>query len=145
LSQSPISDQVIAAYRSANYQVESTDETVILHIDQYSEPLSRLLAASGHQCAVFITACNPWGKRHHADANLAANARLADRLGQLPGGEGRVIEGRGYDSRGTWPEEKSFLVLGLDLEASKALGREFNQNAIVWAGTDAIPRLILLR
>jgi hypothetical protein len=145
LPQFSISDQVIAAYRSANYRVESTDEIFTLHIDQYSEPLSRLLAASGHQCAAFITACNPLGKRQRSDANVAANERLAGRLRQLPGGEGRVIEGVGYDSCGTWPEEKSFLVLGLDLEASKAVGREFNQNAIVWAGTDAIPRLILLR
>jgi hypothetical protein len=144
LPKSPVFHEVIAAYRAANYRVESTDEVFILHIDQYSEPLSRFLAASGHRCAAFITACNPWGKRQRADANLAANARLADRLGQLSGGEGRVIEGAGYDSRGTWPEEKSFFVLGLDLEASKALGREFNQNAVVWAGTDAIPRLILL-
>jgi hypothetical protein len=74
-----------------------------------------------------------------------ASARLADRLRQLPGGKERMIEGAGYDPRGTWPEEKSFLVLGLDLETSRALGREFNQNAIVWAGTDAIPRLVLLR
>jgi hypothetical protein len=28
---------------------------------------------------------------------------------------------------------------------AQALGREFRQNAIVWAGPDAIPRLILLR
>jgi hypothetical protein len=36
-------------------------------------------------------------------------------------------------------------VLGLDLDTSCALGREFHQNAIVWAGEDAVPSLILLR
>jgi hypothetical protein len=145
LPQPPISDGIISAYLSASYRVQSSGETFILHIDQYSEPLSRLLVASGHHCAAFITACNPWGKLQSPEANSVANSRLADQLWQRPGGEARTIEGAGYDPRGTWPEEKSFLVLGLDLEASRALGREFNQNAIVWTGADAIPRLILLR
>ena len=78
-------------------------------------------------------------------ANRAGNANLASRLRQLARHEERIIEGTGFDPRGTWPEERSFLVLGLDLEASRALGREFKQNAIVWSGSDAIPRLILLR
>ncbi|HEV7928739.1 MAG TPA: DUF3293 domain-containing protein [Nitrosospira sp.] len=145
MPRSPISDSVISAYRSANYRVESSGKTFILHIDQYSEALSRLLVASGHHCAAFVTACNPWGTVRSSEANLAASAHLEERLRQLAGGEGRIIEGAGCDPRGTWREEKSFLVLGLDLEAATALGREFNQNAIVWAGIDAIPGLVLLR
>jgi hypothetical protein len=145
LPQSPISDQVIAAYRSANYRVESSGKPFVLRIDRYSEPLSRLFASSGHQCAAFVTAFNPWGEPQGSDANLAASARLLDRLRHLPGGEDRVIAGMGCDPRGIWVEEKSFLVLGLELDASKTLGREFDQNAIVWAGTDAISRLVLLR
>jgi hypothetical protein len=144
LQQPPISDDVISAYRSANYRVESSGETFILHIDQYSEALSRLLTASGHPCAAFVTACNPWGKLQSSATNSVNSAHLAERLRQLPGGEGRIIEGAGYDPVGAWPEEKSFLVLGLDLEASSALGRDFNQNAIVWAGADGIPKLVLL-
>ena len=140
-----VSDRVIRAYRSAGYRVDSSSNPFLLHIDQYSEPLSRLLVASNHQCAAFITACNPWGKLQSSEANRAANANLASRLRQLTRHEERIIEGTGFDPRGTWPEERSFLVLGLDLEASRALGREFKQNAIVWSGSDAIPRLILLR
>jgi hypothetical protein len=51
----------------------------------------------------------------------------------------------GFDPSGNWPAEKSFLALGLDLEVSRALGAEFQQNAVLWANADAIPRLILLR
>ena len=144
LPQSHVSDQLIAAYRSANYRVESSCETFVLRIDQYSEPLARLFAASGRHCAAFVTAFNPLGTLQTFEANQAASARLAGRLGQLARGEGRVFAGAGSDLSGTWPEEKSFLVLGLDLDAARALGREFNQNAIVWAGNDAIPRLVLL-
>lgn len=145
MPQSQVSDQLIAAYRSANYRVESSCETFILRIDRYSEPLARLFVASGHHCGTFVTACNPWGMLQTFEANRAASVHLACRLGQLANGPGVVFEGAGYDLQGKWPEEKSFLVLGLDLDAARALGREFRQNAIVWVGPDAIPGLVLLR
>lgn len=56
-----------------------------------------------------------------------------------------MIESLNTDPSEIWPAEKSFFVLSLDLNASKSLGRQFNQNAIVWISNDAIPRLILLR
>jgi hypothetical protein len=36
-------------------------------------------------------------------------------------------------------------VFGLSLEEGMALSREWEQNAIVWAGDNTVPRLILLR
>lgn len=56
-----------------------------------------------------------------------------------------MIESFNIDPAKLWPTEKSFFVLGLDLNTSKSLGRQFNQNAIVWIGSNAIPQLILLR
>ena len=41
--------------------------------------------------------------------------------------------------------EASYLIFGLTLEAAKMLGMRLEQNAIVWAGVDAVPQLILLR
>ncbi len=75
---------------------------------------------------------------------MRACAALRDRLDSYVARPDQIIEGMGIDPSGKWPAEKSFLALGLDLETSRALGREFGQNAIVWAGADAIPRLILL-
>jgi hypothetical protein len=54
------------------------------------------------------------------------------------------LPGAGRHPSNDWPPEPSFLVLGLALEASKNLGRHYEQNAIVWAGADAVPRLITL-
>lgn len=36
-------------------------------------------------------------------------------------------------------------MLRISLEAAKELGARYEQNAIVWAGADAMPQLILLR
>jgi hypothetical protein len=156
LPQSEISAGLVAAYRATEYRVGSetgsdgesgsdSSRTFILHIDQYSESLSRLLAASGHQCAAFITACNPFSVHQSREANHAVCARLRDELIRRAAHPEQIIKGESRDPSGAWPEEKSFLALGLDLETSQVLGREFGQNAIVWAGADAIPRLILLR
>ena len=56
-----------------------------------------------------------------------------------------VIESLNLDPADSWPAEKSFFVPGLDLNTSQSLGQQFDQNAIVWIDSDAIPRLILLR
>lgn len=153
MPQSEVSGDLIAAYRSTEYRIEAGAESgcgaITLRIDQHSEPLSRLFAASGHRCGAFITACNPFSVSQSHEENLAACACLRDklerRLHSCPGKAGQIIEGTGRDSTGAWSAEKSFFALGLDLETSQALGKEFGQNAIVWAGSDAIPRLVLLR
>ncbi|WP_366510990.1 DUF3293 domain-containing protein [Yoonia sp.] len=46
------------------------------------------------------------------------------------------------DPSGEWPREESVLVPGISLERAKSLDVEFGQNAIVWAGYDAVPHLI---
>lgn len=149
MTRSEVSGDLIAAYRATVYRVKpgmgSDGDAIILRVGQYSEPLSRLFAASGHQCAAFITASNPFSVPQSDEENLAACARLYDRLQRQLGNAGRIREGEGCDPTGAWPGEKSFLALGLDFETSQALGREFGQNAVVWAGSDAIPRLVLLR
>jgi hypothetical protein len=145
LQYSEIPDDLIYAYRSAYYRASSGHEAITLHVDQYSEPLARLLAVSGHRCAAFITACNPLGAAESHEVNMKACLDLRKSLDRYVADQSQIIEGQGIDPSGAWPAEKSFLVLGLDLETTKALGKEFGQNAVVWTGAEAIPRLILLR
>ncbi len=56
-----------------------------------------------------------------------------------------VIPGVGQHPSGAWTGEPSFLVLGVSRAAAQELGRQFQQNAIIWAGSTAMPELILLR
>ena len=144
MAKTSLPDKLINSYRSAQYQTGTGPDAIVLCVDRYSEALSQLFSASGHRCAVFITACNPLGMQQSFDKNQAASERLYRRLSQLLRPED-IIGGTGLDPSGLWIGEKSFLVLGLDRARSRMLGGEFQQNAIVWAGADAIPRLILLR
>ena len=139
---SEIPADIIASYRAADYQAGSGSAAIRLRIDQHSESLAQLLAASGQQCAVFITACNPGSQPQSPAANQAANAHLHEELSRHTD---QIIEGTGSDPSGTWPLEQSLLALGVELDVAEVLGRRFGQNAVVWAGADAIPRLILLR
>jgi hypothetical protein len=99
-------------------------------------------AAHAISCAVFITAFNPCGRHQTDRANEAAHARLLAALLKLTR---LVTEGAGIDPTGAWPPEKSFLALGIDEDTAAQLGRTFNQDAVVWVGSDAVPKLLLLR
>jgi len=142
LKYADISTDLITNYLTTNYQVGAGSEMLILHINQYSDSLSRLLTANQKCYATIISAYNPFSKTQNNARNLAANTKLSQVLKRY---SDSVIESMNTDPSGIWPAEKSFCVLGLNLEISKFLGQKFNQNAIVWANSNAIPQLILLR
>ena len=139
---SAIPADVLRAYRETDYRAGTGAAAIRLRIDERADALARLYDTSGQRCALFITACNPFGEPHGVHDNEAAHIRLRAVLDTLTE---HVIEGAGAHPAGDWPEEKSFLALGIDLDTARDLGREFSQNAIVWAGHDLVPRLVLLR
>jgi hypothetical protein len=137
-----ISAAKIAAYEATHYGVGSGSEAFTLHIGQPSPQLASLYAATSTDCALFITAWNPYGEERAFAENEAAHQRLGTALHSL---STHVIEGAGADPTGAWPPEQSFLALGIDAEGARRLGTDFEQDAVVWAGPDAVPGLLLLR
>ena len=127
---------------ATGYRIGHAAEDIVLRIGQCSERLAAMFAAQDIDCGAFITAVNPRGTRQPDAANERAHAELA----QLLRAQGvAAIEGSGSAEGGDWPSEKSWFALALALEPAKALGRHFDQDAIVWVGADAVPQLILLR
>lgn len=142
MANSEISPELIAIYKIAIYQANVEAEIITLHIDLYSASLYRLLLKTGHQCAVFITAFNPLSQQQNRRENLICNRQLYKALTQH---SNAIFNGVSSDPAKIWPAEKSFLALGINLKLAKKLGKQFNQNAIVWTDAMAIPRLVLLR
>lgn len=132
---------LIAAYRAARYQVGQA-QPFVLTVDAQSPELAALLRAESRDGAVFLSAWNPFGVEKSRTENDARQALLA---GELRDSGLRAIAGFGSDPAGCWSGEASVLVLGLDRAQACELGRRYQQNAILWAGADAIPRLLLLR
>lgn len=142
MEQTQISKEKIMAYESTHYRVGFEQDAFILRIGEFSAALMSRYENHAVSCAVFITGLNPCGQEQGNIANAAAQTRLRTALMTLTNA---IIEGEGADPTGAWPPEDSFLAFGIDKETAAELGRAFRQDAVVWAGRDAVPKLLLLR
>ena len=132
----------VRAYLATDYRIAHTSQDIVLTIGQRSERLAVLFAGNGVNCGAFLTSYNPRGTIQTDAVNGLAHAQLAAKLQELGL---QAIEGSGSEEGTEWPAEKSYFALGLALEPAKAIGTHFDQDAIVWVGSDAVPQLILLR
>lgn len=140
-SDSTIDRGVIQAYLETEYIVH-TDASIILRIGQPNASLGKLHLAHGAATSAFLTAYNPFSQQCDDAENVERQRWLIDRIEQAGFS---YIEGIGKHPSNQWPGEASLLVLGMGIEQAKALGSAFEQNALVWAGADTVPQLILLR
>ena len=140
-SGSRVPSTLIAAYRATHYCVNGVTPPFLMRIDAPNADLAACHRAHGVECSVFLTAWNP-GSRPTPEAD---NAAAQGRLEALLRARGYpLLAGLGLDPTGQWEGEESFLALGMERGTGCEIGREFHQHSIVWAGPDAIPRLVLL-
>ncbi|OUL93195.1 DUF3293 domain-containing protein [Paraburkholderia hospita] len=140
-SDSAIPSETIQAYLETEYFAFG-DAPTTLRVGQVNPELATLHKAHDVDCSAFVTACNPFSQNCSAEFNAASQEALACELKRL----GLIaIEGIGKHPSNKWPGEASYLVPGLSLEAAKALGAQYRQNAIIWSADDATPQLVLLR
>lgn len=139
-----LADGLIQTYLNTDYRIHPSDltEGFTLHIGAANDKLRSLMGRFNRRTAAFITAFNPLGKSLMDEDNQTRHLALKHELVQrsLPHWPGVGI---GRDD--SWPGEESFLVLGLELAAAQRLATMYEQNAFVWVGFDAVPKLVLLR
>ena len=149
LPESRVDAALIRAYRAARYGVSAAPGEggpFALQVDVPSARLLALLARHSVREAAYLTACNPRSER----LTDAENRRRMVKLETALRASGRVvIAGRGEDvdtkGKGRWPGEPSMLALGMSEAEAMRLGDAFAQNAVLHAGRDGVPRLVLLR
>jgi hypothetical protein len=129
-----IDPTLISAYHETEYRVFS-DPPLILLVGTKNQGLRALHQRNGGTTSAFVTAFNPYSQALDAAENAARQERLAAEsrrqgLAHIPGIGQHLSNG--------WPNEPSFLILGLGLEQSRELGNALKQNAIVWTGTDGV-------
>lgn len=132
---------LISAYRETDYIVRAAPEFV-MRIDQPCAALAAYYTRRHIAAACVITACNPFSQPLPDAENLARQARLEQEL-QQAGWHWLPAVGR-HPTNG-WPPEAGCFVEGMSEEAASEWGRRHGQNAVVWCGEDAIPRLLLRR
>ena len=139
---SEIHDDLLKAYLETRYEVfGSTASPLMLQIGESNALLKDAYKKHGVHSAIFITSYNPLGEKLPDAEN---RTRHEDLMEFLRFGRYRYWQGRGYRPSGHW-EERSALALGISCHFARWLGNKFSQNAIVWVGADAVPRLMLLR
>ncbi|MGB5081407.1 MAG: DUF3293 domain-containing protein [Burkholderiales bacterium] len=136
----PATPEQIAAYEQARYVVFGEPELVI-RIGVPNPDLDELLAAEDAATAAYVTAANPRGEARTPWQNEIANAALVQ--SQTAAGFS-CFEGEGRDPQGRWTPERSVLVVGISRADAEAVGRAFEQNAILFVERGRAPELVLL-
>ncbi|MCA2997680.1 MAG: DUF3293 domain-containing protein [Rhodocyclaceae bacterium] len=137
---SEIDPALIECYRSTLYRVNATP-AFTLQIGVESKELRELHRLHGGTSA-FLTACNPYSQQLSEAENIARQENLrADLVA-----EGCVvIDGVGQHPSNGWPGEPSFLALNISFSLARALGKKYEQNAILLNLAAGKPELVLLR
>jgi len=130
--------KLIRHYLAARYQARiKPNHSITLRAGDYSAPLATLLQTSGCRNAIYITACNPASQMVTPAKNQSATIQLYQHLTRY---SKFIYPGESTDPAEQWPAEA-----GINLATATTVGHTFGQNAILWIGADAIPRLVLLR
>lgn len=132
-----IDQALMNAYLRADYRAA---RGFILKIGEESQALSDWYVATGTATGLFITAFNPASVIRTAAENAVDHELLGLQLRRIAS---VVEEATGSDPLREWPDEAGYIALGLSRRDAAALGHRFGQNAVVWAGADAVPQLII--
>jgi len=129
------------AYKQTLYEVFADEQTVVIRVDIPNRELNRLVEQYAKISWALITAWNPYSQVLSEAKNAARNVALEGEIQQLalP-----YLKASGKDPSGEWLSEESFFVLGIGRKDAIALGKEFNQNAILYGSSTTTPQLIWL-
>ncbi|WP_313569514.1 DUF3293 domain-containing protein [Comamonas terrigena] len=135
---------LVQAYRQAWYDVALPARATAsrLQVDVHSPALQQAMRQCGARQACLLTACNPLGAALSPTDNERRMQALRAALQQDGWSWAPAL---GHDPQGQWPGEDSLLVWHMAPTQSRAWGRHWEQNAVLTVGSDAIPRLLLLR
>lgn len=136
-----IDPRLVNAYKAAEYAL-LTDPEIVIRVGEANEDLDMVLRAEDAESAAFVTAANPGSMQLSDDDNLMAFAALAEALDDRGY---NCYRGEGRDPDGRWPVEASLLVVGISRADAVSLGRQLNQNAIVFIELGKAPQLLLLK
>lgn len=117
------------AYQQTLYEVFAKDATIQLRVNSRNTALDRLLLQHKVVAGALITAHNPYSQPLSLQDNHQRNQTLVNTLQAmgLP-----TLPAVGRDESGHWPPEKSLFVLGISRTNAIDLGRQFEQNAILY-------------
>lgn len=124
-----IQQELSAAYQGTTYLAKDpSGEHWPIRIGQHSPDLDAALVKRGVRSWAFLTACNPRSEQ----LTEAENARRMSELSTSLDAYGyQYWQGEGVGDDSEWPQEPSFMVLGIRREEATKLAECFGQYALV--------------
>lgn len=128
------------AYTSTAYRVYDGNNVETLQIGKASDYMAARMRQLEVTTACLITAWNPYSEPAGETENRARNAALET---EIRNAGLFLLPGRGENTRDEWPGEESILAFGPSRALATRWCRQYRQHAVVWVGSDGIPRLLL--
>ena len=129
------------AYERTVYRARTDRGDVEIRIGSPNRKfLRRVLEPSGAQTWAFITASNPDSHPLPEHENATRHELLRDQIDRLGL---TAFEGRGEPADGTWPVERSLLVVGISRGRAISLGRQLGQVCIVFGQAGGKAELVM--
>lgn len=125
-------------YRAAHYCVFANPD-VVLRIGEKSVQLENLYRQHAVSTAAFVTAWNPYSQELAEAKNRERHTQLETLIREAGF---QCMPGIGKSPDGKWVGEDSFLVLGITRDEAFNIGKQFEQNAIVFCSESAVPELV---
>ena len=133
-----INDDLILAFTNTKFHVFIP--SIIIEIGKRNEDLDALIKKEGQTEWAYLTAYNPFSKELTDKENLERQSQLLSKISDY-----KFYEGEGVGEDPTWKPERSILIVGITKNEAISLGREFEQNAIVYGKINEVPELIILK
>jgi dihydroflavonol-4-reductase len=128
-----------AAYHRTSYEVEAPGGRLRLRVGEPCPALDALLDRHGVRDWAYVTAHNPGSVPRAHPVNEREHDRLAAEVRDLGHA---AYPGEGVGDDGSWLAERSLLVLGITREEARALGRRYEQAAVVVGRRGGAPELL---
>jgi hypothetical protein len=127
------------AYRRTTYLAHAPNGDIRIKPGRRSPALDGLLNERRLREWAYLTAYNPASRKLAEEENLRRQRELIDAVRD----RGLAfLEGEGIGADTRWPAEPSILILGIESDAARALGRQFGQLAIVVGEAGQPARLV---
>ena len=128
-------------YQDAIYEVYYGDRTIQLFIDRPNSKLDLILKKHDVTSWALITAFNPYSQCLSATENKQRHQSLIKLVQSL---NLTFFDALGKDKDGAWTPEQSIFIIGINLDRAIAIGRKFQQNAIVFGELEKRSQLVWL-
>lgn len=132
-----------AAYRNTEYVALLERGELVLRADRADAIADQRLRleAGVHSSWAIITPCNPRSRQLSGADNNAALARFLEELARCGRAHFPAVN---RDPTGRWPDERGALLVDPTLESAQALGRTYEQHAILFGRLQQAPQLVWL-